>query len=179
MKYFFFHQLESLAEIHIDEDDTTEVVDLTTMQDKHYATLAQFQSDITKFIKYCQTEYSDVEGIKKYAKDLEKLVNSDIEHIKLCSQCYEHSIDYPNSMVLLCDPLHILVWAQTGGFNYYPAKLMNVTTKGKTNVIYFGEYLTAQVVANQCIIYSKQRPDETAEVVDPETFELAQKVICN
>lgn len=150
--------------------------DLFAMKEKAYTSLADFKADISKFATFCRTKFPNSQSNEKSVKTLIQTVNLDLKHINMCSQCYKNGIDHENPMVELCDPPHILVWAQTTGFNYWPAKL--ITWKGETaNVIYFGEYLEAKVPTQKCFIYSKQRPDKNAKIVNSGLFKQGLEVI--
>lgn len=141
--------------------------DLLTMQNKTYTTFAEFKSDIKKFTKYCRERFPEHEPL---VKALNKVVTADLKHINLCSQCYENQANYPNPVCLLCDPLHLLIWAKTKGFNYWPAKLVKLQGTS-AHVIYFGEYTNAKVATADCLIYSKDRPDKLTKIANYNLFD--------
>lgn len=143
--------------------------DLLTMKNKTYTTFAVLKLDIKDFTQYCRKEFPEHE---QSVKELIKSVNRDLNFVNNCAQCYEHQVHYPNPMVLLCEPLHLLVWAKTKGFNYWPAKLLKLQGTN-AHVIYFGEYLDAKVVAAECLIYTKERPDKQARIVNYGLFKTA------
>lgn len=145
------------------------------MKSKDYKSLSEFKSDIEKFTAFCNNKFPNSKKIQKSTKDLNKTVNADLKYIKMCPQCYENGLDRGNLMTKICEPPHLLVWAKTRGFNYWPAKVISV--KGAiAHVIYFGEFLDAKVKANECLIYSKNRPD-TIAIVNEKLFVQGVKVI--
>lgn len=87
----------------------------------------------------------------------------------MCAQCFSNAIENDNSMVQLCDPPHLLVWAKTEGSIYWPAKLMSVDGES-AEVIYFGEFLEGRVPVDKCLIYTVERPDASSNVPNKKLF---------
>ncbi|XP_055307849.1 MYND-type zinc finger-containing chromatin reader Zmynd8-like [Sitodiplosis mosellana] len=147
---------------------------LRAMKDKSYSSFDDFKADIKEFTELCKKKHPNSKEVKKSSVKLVKVVASDLKYIKLCAQCYRNGIKSANSMIELCDPLHLLIWGKTEGFNYWPAKLMSVQGR-KANVIYFGEFLNAQVNVEDCLIYTEKRPDIKARIVEYDLFKVALK----
>lgn len=132
------------------EDDGAD--DLSHIRNKTYTSFVQFRVDIMNFTKCCNNKFPNSKEISKSAKTIIQLVNTDVKHIKLCSQCYKNGIHSSNPMVLLCDPPHLMVWAKTDGYNYWSAKIMSVG-RGNAHVIYFGEYSECKIPVDKCFLY--------------------------
>lgn len=139
------------------------------MKEKKYNTLAEFNIDIEKFTQFCIQKFPNSEEIKKSCNELINVVESEIKQIEMCAQCFSNAIENDNPMVQLCDPPHLLVWAKTEGFIYWPAKLMSIDGES-AEVIYFGEFLQSRVPVDKCLIYTVKRPDASSNVSNKKLF---------
>lgn len=119
-----------------------------------------FRRDVTMFINNCRQLYP-TEPILGALNKLMEFVNDEIYSIITCSQCYENAFLHPlSSFVIPCDAPHLIIWAKPPGYNYWPAKAMNVDGQ-MVHVRFFGDHSVYNVLAENCYLYCSQNPDST------------------
>lgn len=79
--------------------------------------------------------------------------------MNLCKQCYSNSIESTTWFTLVCDNAHLLVWARTVGYPYWPAKLLSVQAN-QVCVQYFGGHDYSSVSRENIFYYSEENPNQ-------------------
>lgn len=149
-------------------------IDLTQMKEKVYDNVMQFEADIKWFAHNCRVVFPSVQ-VQKASEELIKYVNDDFQYIQNCGDCYNNAYEYKEkSSVLFCKKSHVLVWAKSLGYDYWPAKAFS-SNNGKTYVRFFGEDTSAEVATEQLYLYSKDYPGNLSSVKS-DLFDLALKV---
>lgn len=90
---------------------------------------------------------------------LPKLVEDEILSIQTCQECYKLASDHPTeSFTMVCKTLHPVVWAQSDGYNYWPAKAMKFDNNS-IHVRYFGDHELDMIPLKNCYNFSRKSPD--------------------
>lgn len=94
----------------------------------------------------------------KAAKSLNNYIREEMYTLAMCYDCYS-TLD-ADWITKTCSIPHILVWAKTRTYPYWPAKMIRYNSDEKTvDVRYFGgEHLRAVVPVKDCLLYSKRNP---------------------
>ena len=95
------------------------------------------------------------------AKSLVDYLEGEIEMLKKCSECYSNSVKHPTTwFTMICNELHLIVWAKKMGFLYWPAKMISIDGQ-LINVRFFGDHEYAEVPATNCFLYSDTNPNRS------------------
>lgn len=95
------------------------------------------------------------------AKSLVDYLEEEIEIIKKCAECYANSDKQPNNwFTMACSEPHLIVWAKKMGFDYWPAKMMNIDGQ-LINVRSFNDHKYSDVPATNCFLYSATNPNKS------------------
>lgn len=137
-------------------------IDLAKMKTKaeagQYKSFGCFRRDITAFINNCRQMYL-TEAIVGALDKLMEFVNDEIFSIMTCAQCYNNAFLHPQtSFVIPCDEPHLIIWAKPPGYNYWPAKVMNIDGQ-MVHVRFFGDHSVYNVLAENCFLYCSTNPD--------------------
>lgn len=137
--------------------------------------------DLKWFIHYCLTINSK-KDVKTASSQLLKYVNEEAESILLCEECYNNAYQHSqDSFVMPCKTPHLILWALSEGYGYWPAKAMTVNLINRTvHVRFFSDHSTAEVPEGSCFLYSKECPDTTGRsLFCLESYQLAIRVSFN
>lgn len=116
--------------------------------------------------------------IGKAASLLPKLLEKELNKLLLCEKCYQNeNIPGNESITMLCNPPHLLLWVNCGEYGYWPAKLIRYKSKEDVTVRYFGDWSIDTVYAENCKMFSKQSPVNEHGPGAGTPFQLALKVI--
>lgn len=107
------------------------------------------------------------QSITNAATQLVKLLDEEIEKIVECPDCYGKKIETP------CKNVHPLVWAQTDGYHFWPAKVMDFKND-KIHVRYFGDRSLDFLPLGKCFAYSPEPPEKPPTNTD--LYEIALNV---
>lgn len=153
----------------------------------NYQSFNDFRSDISWFAHNLKTKQLNVntprDTVVKAAKALVRLTDEEIKTLLLCTECYSsafNSDDPDDAFVLLCKPLHILVWADYGEYGYWPAKVLKFNVEDDENMVYvrsFGDHVNLCLPSSGCNIFSVDAPENNSGPSSDEAYKLALKVI--
>lgn len=95
------------------------------------------------------------------SKELYKYVEEEIESIENCTKCYSlFHASGEKSIVMSCGTKHPVIWAQSEGFDYWPAKALLYDGNARiVHVRYFDGSLD-KVKLENCYHFSQQAPKE-------------------
>lgn len=97
---------------------------------------------------------------RKAYTEIEKYFDRTFKALAICGNCPD-CYDLGRSMIAVCRQPHILLWVSFAGFNYWPAKFMDVDeNSGRLNVVFFGDYTAATVPSKSVYLFSWQFPDK-------------------
>lgn len=98
---------------------------------------------------------------------LERYVDEEIESIMDCTQCYSNAFENPSeSNVKLCSQVHPVIWAQSDGYDFWPAKAMRC--KGQEiRIRYFGDHTVDNISYEKCYKYSENPPKKSSSGKSP------------
>lgn len=141
-----------------------------------YISFEDFRADVIIFINNCRQTCS-AEVIRIVDK-LMDFINDEIHSIITCAECYNNAFLHPRtSFVILCQKPHLIIWAKPPGYNYWPAKVMNIEER-MVHVRFFGDHSVFDVPAENCLLYSSTYPDKSKKC-SVEGFTKALNVIEN
>lgn len=135
-------------------------IDLQQIKKKaeSHASFYDFRTDILWFIHNCCIQYGGDVDVQTAIGSLKKYVDEEIDSVIDCAQCflnaYKHATD---GFIMVCQPPHPIVWAQSSGFGFWPAKAM----RGNDNLLrvrYFGDHTNDVVPFEKCYKYSTEPP---------------------
>lgn len=111
------------------------------------------------------------------AKRMEEFCEKELYDIEVCGECYHRSNTKQEWFTEVCDPPHLLVWARTPGFPYWPAKVIAATgAQNKIDVRFFGQHEMCNAYADDCLVYSKTIPNERLSNRKQRELKSSQKV---
>lgn len=151
-------------------------IDFSQIMQKKYTNFDDFGQDIQWFVHYCRV--MNHKKIKPQAEDLLQYIIDEVENIQNCEECFDNISKHGKSgFNLACKSPHLIVWAQSDGYGFWPAKVMNVENQNNmVNVRFFGEHTASTTIpADQCLLYMKKRPVNDATSNDSEDLDEFQK----
>lgn len=84
----------------------------------------------------------------------------EIDSILLCGDCYAN-MGQNGAFKLVCSKPHLVLWVKYSKFPFWPAKLISIKKGPKPiKVHFFQEHTVADVSYNDCLLYSKEDPNE-------------------
>lgn len=155
-------------------------IDMSQIKDKSskYNNLSELKEDISWLAHNCDILHASKVKVMKASKDLMKCFVEEIERMKICSECY--SIAHANSerpAVMPCKKKHPVIWAQSEGFNFWPAKAMEYDENTRlVHVQYFGDSTLDEVKLENCYQFSQQAPEKFTTDISDELYKDALKV---
>lgn len=81
--------------------------------------------------------------------------------MQACVECYINSCERPDHhMVMVCTAAHPVVWSRMcPDSHYWPAKLL-IAQNPKVTVRFFGHHSKADIALTDCLMYSRDYPNE-------------------
>lgn len=155
-------------------------IDLKTISKKTYESFDELRNDFAWFIRNCLSINRNERDVVKAANSAWQILNDQIQELNLCVQCYKHSYENPNeSITMVCDPPHRLLWVDSGRYGYWPAKMLRSEADDQLTVRYFGDQTTSKVSSDLCLMYSEAIPENAhGSGSGTELFDEAVKVMC-
>lgn len=117
-------------------------------------------SDISWFVHNCHIVHTRKADLHKAADSLMDYVQNEITLIQICMGCFESLCSRKNGMIQKCGKEHPLVWAQSTGHSYWPAKVLKINDDSTRIVWYFGDYDMDTIPANLCVSFDEKCPDD-------------------
>lgn len=152
-------------------------MDFKTIAKKTYGSFDCLCEDIDWFVHNCLTAFSD-RKITTAAKRLRKLVKDEIFNLISCAKCYENEFHHSDqSVTMLCDYPHLLLWVDYEDYGYWPSKLMHYENDGKLTLRYFGDNTKSTERPEKCLMLSKGIPQNSHGIGTGEQFDKAIQVI--
>lgn len=137
-------------------------IDLKQIQARadRYRNFSEFHEDIQWFVHNCMIMYASDAEVQEAAKSLPEFIDEEITSVMECIECYKSAFEDPiNSFPEPCKTKHPVVWAKSGGFNYWPAKQMKIQDE-KVNVRYFGDHSFDIIPLESCCDFSLKCPSK-------------------
>lgn len=146
-------------------------IDLIQMKKKasSYKKFSELRGDISWYIHNCQIIHGGSQSIMNASRELFTFVEDEITSIIECPDCYANE-----SFILPCKQIHPIVWAQSNGFEYWPAKAISFKNN-LVHVRYFGDSSADDIPVDSYYQYSPQPPVKP-ESVGADLYETALDV---
>lgn len=98
-------------------------------------------------------------NVLKQLKTFAEACISEMYDLNLCQECYKNSHENLNWFTLSCKVPHLLVWARTKGYPYWPAKIL-AAQGTQTCVKYFGNHARSLVSQDNILLFSVDNPNK-------------------
>jgi len=174
----FKDKIDKMKEKHrvgFDSDDVDE--------DANKDMVLAYKRGLKDALKYLKQEFARDRAIYSAALEAKEAFDCEVEKCSLCPHCILlYYGDHEGSwFVNSCPRPHVLVWARTKTYGFWPAKLVGLSEdKTKAKVFYFDKEFscdfTIDVSTDLKFItrsYTKTFQKKDREVKDPEGFQLA------
>lgn len=106
---------------------------------------------------------------------LEKSCAYEIYDMSVCSECFKNSNERPDWFTTLCKVPHLIVWAKTPGYPYWPAKVIAVKA-GFADVRYFGAHQRSLIAQENIYLFSQESPNAIISIKNNENIEACMPV---
>lgn len=138
-----------------------------------YNSFFDFRTDVLWFIHNCCIQHATDNDVQTAITSLELYVDEEIASVIDCTQCFTNAYNHrDDGFVLVCQRPHPVIWAQSSGFSYWPAKAMRAN-KNQLRVRYFGDHTNDVVPFGKCYKYSTEPPTKAFKSDKLRTLALA------